>query len=82
MPEEDEKASPVLMNTAHVFLFNNEFEKAKTIYSKYFGTVFEDGRAWNDELRNDFKLLCEAGQDHPDMKKIEALLDENEKNRK
>lgn len=40
--------------------------------------ALEDGRTWNDELRNDFRLLHEAGHDHPDMKKIEALLDANE----
>jgi hypothetical protein len=29
----------------------------------------------NHELRDDFKTLREADRDHPDMKKIEALLD-------
>ncbi|MDQ0290520.1 TIR domain-containing protein [Oligosphaera ethanolica] len=65
---------PLLMNLAHAYLFNGQFEKAQAIYTKYLGTAFEDGRTWNDELRNDFKLLREAGQDHPDMKRIEALL--------
>jgi tetratricopeptide (TPR) repeat protein len=63
------------MNCAHAYLFNGQFEKAKAIYAKYLGTAFEDGRKWNDELRNDFKLLREVGRDHPDMKKIEALLE-------
>lgn len=40
------------------------------------GIVFEVGRAWNDELRNDFKRLREAGHGHPDMKKIVALLEQ------
>jgi hypothetical protein len=38
-------------------------------------TAFEDGRKWNDELRNDFKALREVGHDHPDMAKIEAMLE-------
>jgi len=42
---------------------------------KYLGTAFEDDRKWNDEVRNDFKLLREAGRDRPDMKKIEELLE-------
>ena len=42
-------------------------------------TAFEDGRKWNDELRNDFKALRAAGRDHPDMKKIEALLETGNK---
>jgi hypothetical protein len=37
---------------------------------------FKDERKWNDELRNDFKLLREVGHDHPDMQKIEGLLGE------
>ncbi len=40
------------------------------------GTPFGDDRTWNDDLRNDFNLLREAGHDHPDMKKIEALPEE------
>ncbi len=29
-----------------------------------------------ESFRNDFKLFRAAGHDHPDMKKIEGLLDE------
>ncbi len=39
------------------------------------GTAFEDVRKWNDELRNDFKLLREVGHEHPDMARIEAMLE-------
>ena len=76
----DDNASPARMNIAHAYLFNEQFEKAKEIYVRYFGQDFEDGRKWNDELRGDFKILREAGQDQPDMKKIEALLEESETN--
>ncbi|MDQ0290552.1 nSTAND1 domain-containing NTPase [Oligosphaera ethanolica] len=62
------------MKLAHAYLLTNQFEKAKTIHEKYARTSFLDGRKWNDEARSDFKLLREAGQDHPDMKRIEALL--------
>jgi hypothetical protein len=44
--------------------------------SEHASQAFEDGRKWNDELRNNFKAMREAGHDHPDMKKIEALLEE------
>ena len=71
----DDRACPARMNLAHAYLFNGEFDKAKAIYEKYLGSAFEDGRKWNDELRSDFKLLREAGRDHPDMKRIEALLE-------
>jgi tetratricopeptide (TPR) repeat protein len=69
-----EEPCPARMNLAHAYLFNSQFEKAREIHEQYLGTAFEDGRKWNDEVRNDFKLLREAGQDHPDMKKIEAML--------
>jgi WD40 repeat protein len=69
-----DKPCPARLNLAHAYLFNGQFEKAKAIHAKYLGTAFEDGRKWNDELRDDFKRLRAAGHDHPDMKNIEALL--------
>lgn len=74
-----ENPCPERMNLAHAYLFNGQFEKAKAIYAKYLGTAFKDGRKWNDELSNDFKALREVGRDHPDMKKIEALLEKGSK---
>jgi len=74
----EEASSPARLNLAHAYLFNDQFEKARAIYAKYLRTAFEDGRQWNDELRNDFKLLREAGHDHSDMKKIEAMLEAGE----
>ncbi|MCX7047544.1 MAG: tetratricopeptide repeat protein, partial [Candidatus Sumerlaeota bacterium] len=72
----DEKPCPARMNLAHACLLNGQFEKAKAIYSKYRGQAFEDGRKWNEEIRNDIKALRAAGHDHPDMKKIETLMQE------
>jgi tetratricopeptide (TPR) repeat protein len=69
------------MKLAHACLFNDRYEEATAIYQKYSGLDFEDGRKWNDELRSDFKTLRAAGQDHPEMKKIEAMLDEQAKPR-
>jgi ankyrin repeat protein len=71
---EDDKPCPARMNLAHACLFADQFDKAKAIYVKYANTTFVDGRKWNDEVRKDFRFLREAGHDHPDMKKIEALL--------
>lgn len=62
------------LNLAHAYLMTGSFDQAKAIHEKYSGTVFEDSRQWNDEARNDFKLLREAGFDHPDLKKIEVML--------
>ncbi|MDQ0290519.1 TIR domain-containing protein [Oligosphaera ethanolica] len=76
-----DKACPARLNLAHAYLFNGQFEKAKAIYEKYARTSFLDGREWNDEARSDFMLLRDAGHDHPDMKRIEAMLREKSKAR-
>jgi 3',5'-cyclic-AMP phosphodiesterase len=39
------------------------------------GKGFCRWRKWNDQVLNDFKLLREQGRTHPDMEKIEALLE-------
>ena len=62
------------MNLAHAYLLTGQVEKALLIHKKYMGTQFDDGREWNNELKNDFQLFREQGVDHPDMKKIEALF--------
>ncbi len=74
----NEKPCPARLNLAHAYLVNGQFEKAKAIYSKYLGQRLEDGRSWDNEMLNDFKLLRDAGQDHPGMKKIEAMLEKRE----
>jgi tetratricopeptide (TPR) repeat protein len=69
-----DKSCPARANLAHAYLLSNQFERARAIYQKYAGSTLEDGRKWNDEVRSDFQLLRKAGRDHPDMKKIEVLL--------
>jgi tetratricopeptide (TPR) repeat protein len=76
----DDKPHPARLNLGHAYLLNGQFEKAKAIYEKYLGNAFDDGRKWNDELRNDFKALRAAGRDHPDVKMIEALLEQSQIN--
>ncbi len=70
----NERPNPARLNLAHAYLLSGSFDHAKGLHEKYSGTVFEDGRHWNSEVRNDFRLLREAGFDHPDFKKIEAML--------
>jgi len=65
---------PLRVNLAHGYLLQGRLDEAKNIYTRYAGTQFEDGRGWNEEVLNDFKLLSAAAHDHGDMKKIEALL--------
>ena len=71
---EEAGPSPVRMNYAHACLYNGRYVDAEAIYRKYLGQEFSDGRKWNDELRNDIEILRCAGRDHPDLKKVEAML--------
>lgn len=62
------------INLAHAYLLNKRFDQAKAIYVKYAGTIFDDGRKWNDEVLNDFRQLRKAGRGQTDMKTAEDLL--------
>jgi len=67
----------VLINTnlAHGYLFDNQFEKAKAIYLENKDARLRDsGQTFSSEVLDDFKQFREAGLTHPDMEKIEALL--------
>ena len=73
-PRED--TTPLQANHAHALLFSGQYAQAAAIYQKHKGKTFTDGRKWSEVVLNDFKLLREQGHTHPDMKKIEALLQE------
>lgn len=70
----DTGVSSTWANIAHAYLFNGRFEQAMAIYSRYQGKTFSDGRRWNDEIGNDFKLLRQLGHSHGDMQKVEKIL--------
>jgi len=72
---DDNGPSPEWMNYAHALLYGGRYPEAEAIYRKYLGQAFADGRKWNDELRNDIAALRAAGRDHPDLKKVEAMLE-------
>lgn len=72
----EEGPLPVRMNYAHAFLYGGRYAEAEAIYRSYLGQKFPDGRLWDDELRSDIAILRRAGRDHPDLKKVEAILQE------
>jgi len=61
-------------NLAHGYLFDNQFDKAKTIYLENKNAKLHDGRAFSQVVLDDFKECQDAGITHPDMEKIKALL--------
>lgn len=71
----DENDISLLCNLAHALLFQGKYAEAEAIYLKHkddkIGIALQ---AWPAVITDDFKQLREVGLDHPDMKKIEALL--------
>ena len=62
-------------NLAHGYLFDNQFDKAKTIYlENKDAKVGDDRRTFSQVVLDDFKEFQDAGINHPDMDKIKALL--------
>ena len=62
-------------NLAHGYLFDNQFDKAKTIYLENKNAkIADDKRSFGQAVRDDFKEFRDAGITHPDMEKIQALL--------
>jgi tetratricopeptide (TPR) repeat protein len=62
-------------NLAHGYLFDNQFDKAKTIYLENKNAKLRDGkRTFSQAALDDFKEFQDAGITHPDMEKIKALL--------
>ena len=55
------------------YLFDNQFEKAKTVYLENKAAGIRD-RSFSEVVLDHFKHLEEAGVTHPDMEKIKALL--------
>jgi tetratricopeptide (TPR) repeat protein len=70
-----EDAVMIKTNLAHGYLFDNHFDKAKTIYLENRNAKLRDGkRTFSQAALDDFKEFQDAGVTHPDMEKIKALL--------
>ena len=61
-------------NLAHGYLFDNQFDKAKTIYLGNRDAKIDEERTFKQAVLDDFQEFEEAGITHPDTEKIKALL--------
>jgi hypothetical protein len=61
-------------NLAHCYLFTGDVEKAKEIYLKYQYERLSENLTWKDAVKKDFDEFRKKGKEHPEMKKIEMLL--------
>jgi len=70
-----EKAVVIKSKLADSYLFDSQFDKAKSIYLENKDAKLRDSeRTFSQVVLDDFKELQEAGVTHPDMAKIKALL--------
>ena len=60
-------------NLAQAYLFDNQFETAKAICLENMDAKLDEERRFSHAVLDDFKKLEEAGITHPDMEKIIAL---------
>lgn len=60
-------------NLAHCYLFLNEFEKAKMIYTEHQYKSLGNS-TWKEMVKKDFEEMKAKGISHSDMAKIESLL--------
>ncbi|HEV3121787.1 MAG TPA: hypothetical protein VGY53_07790, partial [Isosphaeraceae bacterium] len=74
------KADPtqtfIATNLAHGLLFTNQLEEAKNVYSEYKDVKLGAGQTFAQAVLDDFRLFRQKGLTHPDMEKIEKMLNE------
>lgn len=61
-------------NQAHGYLLTGQFDQAQAIYRAHAQERVCDGQTFAGAVLDDFAKLRQRGIDHPDMKRIEALL--------
>jgi tetratricopeptide (TPR) repeat protein len=70
-----DKAVIIKTKLADGYLFDNQFNKAKTIYLENKDAKLRDSeQTFSQVVLDDFKQFQDAGITHPDMEKIKALL--------
>ncbi len=65
------------MNLAHGYLLDGRYDNAFEIHKQNKDGICAKGESWKAVCLENFEKLRNAGRDHPDMKKIEAFLENN-----
>ena len=63
----------MLSNKAHLYLFNNDYNKARDIYKAHLKDIVRPGYSWEDLLRDDFVYFKDKKYD---MKLFEKVFEE------
>jgi hypothetical protein len=64
----------VKLNLAHVYLLNNDYSTAKSIYKKYQNQNVTDSLSWTDKTKLDFDVFQKAGIQSKDYEKVLKLF--------
>ena len=61
-------------NLAHGYLFAGDYDKAEDIYLENKNTRLSDSRSFREHVLDDFRQFRSKGLSHPDMDRVERLL--------
>lgn len=64
----------MLMNKAHLYLFNNEYDKARDIYKTHLEAMVTPGYSWRNLMKDDFIYFRDAKYDISLFEKVFAEL--------
>lgn len=64
----------VKLNLAHVYLLNDDYSTAKSIYKKYQNQNVTDSLSWTDKTKLDFATFQKAGIQSKDYEKVLKLF--------
>lgn len=63
----------MLVNRAHMYLFNNEYNKARDIYKAHLTNIVRPGYSWEDLMREDYTYFKDKKYD---MQLFDRVFDE------
>jgi tetratricopeptide (TPR) repeat protein len=70
----DDTVLLIKLNLAHVYLLNDEFRKAKSIYKEYQSQNVNDSLSWIQKIKQDFALFKKVGIQNDDFERVLKLI--------
>lgn len=64
----------IKLNLAHVYLLNDEFRRAKSIYKEYQSQNVNDSLSWIQKIKQDFAVFKKAGIQNDDFERVLKLI--------
>jgi tetratricopeptide (TPR) repeat protein len=64
----------IKLNLAHVYLLNDDFRKAKSIYKEWQSQNVNDSLSWGQKIKQDFALFKKVGIQNDDFERVLKLV--------